>query len=129
MIQVTRSINYAPTPSTSSSPRLVAAYFLRGVRSHWNIEINLHWSPDISFDNDRNRTQCEKTQENLSILKRIALNMLNKKIRPKLVSKQKEKSGLELSPEHAPAPSQPAKVGEATLQNEVRKILLLGEFA
>jgi len=81
MLEVKRTVNYETTRSaryfvTSLSYRQMAD-FMRGVRSHWHIEINLHWSLDVSFDDDLNRTRCGHAQENLSILKRIALNMLN----------------------------------------------------
>ena len=50
--------------------------FMRGVRNHWDIEINLHWSLDVSFNDDLNRSRIGNSQENLSIVKRIALNLL-----------------------------------------------------
>jgi predicted transposase YbfD/YdcC len=61
------------------------------VRNHWNIEINLHWSLDVSFDDDLNRARCGHAQENLSIIKRIALNMLNKENSTKIGIKAKRK--------------------------------------
>lgn len=82
MVEVKRTVNYETTKSvrffvTSLSYRQMAD-FMRGVRNHWNIEINLHWSLDVSFDDDLNRTRTGNAQENLSIIKRIALNMLKK---------------------------------------------------
>jgi len=82
MIEVKRTINYETTRSvryflTSLIYRQMEE-FMRGVRNHWHIEINLHWSLDVSFDDDRNRARTGHAQENLSIIKRIALNMLNK---------------------------------------------------
>jgi predicted transposase YbfD/YdcC len=80
MLEVKRTVNYETTRSvryfvTSLSYRQMKD-FMRGARRHWNIEINLHWSLDVSFDDDRNRARCGHAQENLSIIKRIALNML-----------------------------------------------------
>jgi predicted transposase YbfD/YdcC len=80
MLEVKRTVNYETTRSvryfvTSLSYRQMKD-FMRGVRNHWNIEINLHWSLDVSFDDDRNRARSGHAQENLSIIKRIALNML-----------------------------------------------------
>jgi len=65
--------------------------FMRGVRNHWHIEINLHWSLDVSFDDDKNRTRTGYAQENLSIIKRIALNMINKDKTSKIGIKAKRK--------------------------------------
>jgi predicted transposase YbfD/YdcC len=50
--------------------------FMRAARKHWDIEINLHWSLDVSFADDLNRTRTGNAAENLSIIKRIALNIL-----------------------------------------------------
>ncbi len=82
MLEVKRTVDYVTTRSvrfflTSLSYRQMKD-FMRGARGHWNIEITPHWSLDVSFDDDLNRTRCGNAQENLSILKRIALNMLNK---------------------------------------------------
>ncbi len=95
MLEVKRTINYETTRSvrfflTSLSYQQMKD-FMRGVRSHWNIEINLHWSLDVSFDDDRNRSRIGHAQENLSILKRIALNMLNKENSNKIGIKAKRK--------------------------------------
>jgi len=95
MLEVKRTVNYETTRSvrfflTSLSYRQMKD-FMRGVRNHWNIEINLHWSLDVSFDDDRNRARCGNAQENLSILKRIALNMINKENSTKTGIKAKRK--------------------------------------
>jgi predicted transposase YbfD/YdcC len=50
--------------------------FMRAVRQHWHIEINLHWSLDVSFREDLNRTRIGHAAENLAIVRRIALNLL-----------------------------------------------------
>ena len=46
------------------------------VRSHWCVENNLHWSLDVSFNEDANRTRTDNSSENLSIVRRVALNLL-----------------------------------------------------
>lgn len=82
MVEVKRTVNYETTRSVryfvTSLKYNQMKDFMRGVRNHWNIEINLHWSLDVSFDDDHNRTRNGHGQENLSIIKRIALNLLNK---------------------------------------------------
>lgn len=50
--------------------------FMRAVRQHWDIEINLHWSLDVSFKEDHNRARIGHAAENLAIVRRIALNLL-----------------------------------------------------
>ena len=50
--------------------------FMRGVRKHWDIEINLHWSLDVSFREDYSRVRAGNASENLATVRRIALNLL-----------------------------------------------------
>jgi len=100
MVEVKRTVNYETTRSvrfflTSLRYRQMKD-FMRGVRNHWNIEINLHWSLDVSFDDDRNRTRCGQAQENLSILKRIALNMLNKEATKIGIKAKRKKAGWDM---------------------------------
>ena len=46
------------------------------VRAHWCVETKLHWILDVSFKEDANRTRTDNSAENLSIVRRIALNLL-----------------------------------------------------
>jgi predicted transposase YbfD/YdcC len=50
--------------------------FMKAVRKHWNVEINLHWSLDVSFKEDLSRVRIGHAAENLSIIRRVALNLL-----------------------------------------------------
>jgi predicted transposase YbfD/YdcC len=50
--------------------------FMRAVRKHWSIEINLHWSLDVSFREDHNRARAGYSAQNLATVRRIALNLL-----------------------------------------------------
>lgn len=50
--------------------------FMQAVRKHWNVEINLHWSLDVSFKEDLSRVRMGYAAENLSIIRRVALNLL-----------------------------------------------------
>lgn len=50
--------------------------FMRAVRKHWSIEINLHWSLDVSFKEDLNRARAGYSAQNLATVRRIALNLL-----------------------------------------------------
>jgi predicted transposase YbfD/YdcC len=43
--------------------------FMQAVRKHWNIEINLHWSLDVSFKEDLSRVRIGHAAENLSIIR------------------------------------------------------------
>lgn len=50
--------------------------FKQAVRQHWSIEINLHWSLDVSFREDHNRTRIAHAPRNLATIRRLALQLL-----------------------------------------------------
>lgn len=60
----------------SSVPDCDAATMAGAVRGHWAIENQLHWHLDVSFDEDACRVRKDHGPENLSRLRRIALNLL-----------------------------------------------------
>lgn len=60
-----------------SSARKSAEYFLASVRDHWQVE-SMHWCLDMSFREDESRVRKEDGPENLSVLRKIALNLLKK---------------------------------------------------
>lgn len=46
------------------------------VRSHWEVENKLHWTLDVIFKEDLNRTRTGFADANFSTIKQIALNIL-----------------------------------------------------
>jgi predicted transposase YbfD/YdcC len=46
------------------------------IRQHWDIENKLHWSLDVTFNEDRSRIRKENAPENIATLRRLALNQL-----------------------------------------------------
>jgi predicted transposase YbfD/YdcC len=48
---------------------------LAAVQNHWRVENSLHWVLDVAFAEDRSRVRKDHAPENLSILRRIALNL------------------------------------------------------
>lgn len=80
VVESTRTINEIKTPYirffiTSLQYERIDD-FVRGVRTHWDIENNLHWSLDISFNEDHSRVRAGHSSQNLAIVRRIALNLL-----------------------------------------------------
>ena len=68
--------------------------FMLAVRSHWHIEINLHWSLDVSFREDESRVRIGNAAENLAIVRRIALNLLKQeKTNKRGISCRRKKAG------------------------------------
>lgn len=80
MLETTRTVNNEVEKSTryflTSLEHEQVDDFMRAVRQHWGIEINLHWSLDVSFKEDLNRVRIGHAAENLGIVRRIALNLL-----------------------------------------------------
>src|SRR6218665_1302746 len=46
------------------------------VRAHWGLENRMHWVLDVAFGEDECRIRAGNAAHNLSILRRIALNLL-----------------------------------------------------
>ena len=46
-------------------------------RSHWRIENSLHWVLDVTMNEDMNRVRKDHAPENLAVLRRIAVSMVN----------------------------------------------------
>lgn len=53
-----------------------AKQFAQAVRQHWAIENNLHWQLDITFNEDQLRARMGYSAQNLSIMRRMVLNIL-----------------------------------------------------
>ena len=55
-----------------------------GIRSHWTIENQLHWSLDVAFNEDLCRAREGNIAENLAVVRHIALNLLKKETSKKI---------------------------------------------
>ena len=53
-----------------------AMVFVAMIRQHWDIENKLHWSLDVTFNEDRCRIRKEHAPENMTAVRHIALNLL-----------------------------------------------------
>lgn len=47
------------------------------IRSHWSIENKLHWSLDVIFGEDNSRKRTENTPENMNVIMKIILTLIN----------------------------------------------------
>ena len=66
------------------------------IRNHWRIENELHWSLDVSFNEDSCRTRTKNAAENLARIRRIALMMLKNEKTCKLgVKSKRAKAGYD----------------------------------
>jgi predicted transposase YbfD/YdcC len=58
------------------SRRYTPAELLHIVRQHWGIENALHWTLDVTFDEDQTRSRKDHAPANLAVLRRLALNIV-----------------------------------------------------
>ncbi|MCL6269105.1 ISAs1 family transposase [Sansalvadorimonas sp. 2012CJ34-2] len=80
VVQADRTVNGKVTTALRlyiTSKSMTALEMLSATRVHREVENNLHWMLDISFNEDACQTKHENGAENLSILGRIALNIFN----------------------------------------------------
>jgi predicted transposase YbfD/YdcC len=49
---------------------------LAAVRAHWGIENTLHWTMDVTFDEDRCRTRKDDSPLNLAVIRHAGFNIL-----------------------------------------------------
>lgn len=59
-----------------SSRILTAKQLAMDARSHWGIENQLHWVLDVTFNEDASTVRTDNAPENISLLRKIALNLL-----------------------------------------------------
>ena len=53
-----------------------ATAFVAMIRQHWDMENKLHWSLDVTFNEDRCRIRKDHAAENMVAVRHIALNLL-----------------------------------------------------
>ena len=74
-----------------------AKYYGLGLRHHWGIENNLHWQLDVNFGEDRNRVSKRNAAENLALLRRLTLTLLQ--AHPAKLSVAKKRFAAALDPD------------------------------
>ena len=59
------------------------------IRQHWGVENQLHWSLDVTFNEDRSRIRKDHAPENMAALRRLALNQLRQEQSKSISLRQK----------------------------------------
>ena len=59
-----------------ASRALSAAAFADGARGHWGIENNLHWTLDVTFNEDQSRLRAGHGAKNMAVVRHFALNLV-----------------------------------------------------
>jgi predicted transposase YbfD/YdcC len=66
-----------------------ATVFVTMIRQHWDIENKLHWSLDVTFNEDRCRIRKDHAAENMVAVRHIALNLLRQEHSHRMSLRQK----------------------------------------
>jgi predicted transposase YbfD/YdcC len=66
-----------------------ATAFVTMIRQHWDIENKLHWSLDVTFNEDRCRIRKDHAPENMTAARHIALNLLRQEHSHRMSLRQK----------------------------------------
>lgn len=82
--KTTREVQFYLTSLESDARKLGLA-----IRLHWGVENGLHWSLDVTFKEDACRVRTGHAPQNLALLRRIALNALNREQSFKRSNRQK----------------------------------------
>ena len=61
-----------------SSLKPNAKLLAKAVRGHWGIENSQHWVLDVVFQEDQSRARLGNAAENLALLRRLAMNLMEK---------------------------------------------------
>ena len=78
----------------SSLPYTEPAKILRAIRSHWQVENNLHWALDVTFREDQSRIRQENAAINYSWMRKFALGLLKKERSFKASIRRKQRKAL-----------------------------------
>jgi len=72
-----------------------AAYYQELVRGHWGIENHLHWHLDVTFKEDQCRTRTGNAPENLSTIRKFALQIISNATDKYSLKKRQYKAALD----------------------------------
>ena len=82
VVRITRTCQRSLTKTSQethyyiSSLPAQASLMLASIRAHWGIENSCHWVLDVVFREDASRTRTKNADDNLTLLRKIALNLL-----------------------------------------------------
>lgn len=72
-----------------------AATFARYIRAHWGVENQLHWCLDVIFHEDASRIRKDHAPRNMSLLRRLALNLLRQEPSKGSLAMKRYRAGLD----------------------------------
>jgi predicted transposase YbfD/YdcC len=75
-----------------SSRPLSAEAFADAVRSHWAIENNLHWTLDVTFNEDQSRLRAGHGAKNMAVIRHFALNLVRKAADKRSIKRRRKRA-------------------------------------
>ena len=66
----------------------------KAVRAHWGIENKLHWTLDVTFDEDYSRIRKDHAAQNTAILRKITMNLIKRAPEPVRKKQTKKKASM-----------------------------------
>lgn len=72
-----------------------APTFARYIRAHWGVENQLHWCLDVVFNEDASRIRKDHAPRNMSLLRRLALNLLRQESSKGSLAMKRYRAGLD----------------------------------
>jgi len=100
-VEATRSIKGLETTEIryyiSSEQGENAKYFNELVRGHWGIENHLHWHLDVTFKEDASRARTANAPENLSTLRKLALQIITEQKDKLSIRKRRLKAAYDIN--------------------------------
>jgi predicted transposase YbfD/YdcC len=84
--KTTHEVQFYLTSLSAEDTRIATA-----IRQHWGIENSVHWTLDVTFGEDQCRVRRGHGPHNLGVLRRMALNCLNRETTYKQSLRQKAK--------------------------------------
>ena len=64
------------------------------IRTHWGIENQVHWTLDVTFNEDKSRIRSCHSPHNFALLRRMALNALNLEKTQRAIAATKKQAGI-----------------------------------
>jgi predicted transposase YbfD/YdcC len=78
-----------------SSRALSAAAFADAVRSHWAIENNLHWTLDVTFNEDQSRLRAGHGAKNMAVVRHFALNLVRQATDKRSIKRRRKRAAYD----------------------------------
>jgi predicted transposase YbfD/YdcC len=78
-----------------SSRALSAEDFAGAVRSHWAIENNLHWTLDMTFQEDQSRLRAGHGAKNMAVVRHFALNLVRQAADKRSIKRRRKRAAYD----------------------------------